>query len=382
MSKSLFEIGTKAEYEALIKKDEDVMYWITDTQELYKGAVRYAVGREATDEEAGLMSAEDKSFIESLKDLVDSGVISANISVANGAKIGTYGISIYSDEVDDNAFTPSVMSLSAIDNGISTNEEWKADKEHYPWYDCYEDESYSYIDSNKNITIDNGQINITNESYAQFIPFEMKRYYDGIDLSNMTISLIYITQDGYVGDAQIVNMQYGPDAIRFAWLIDEKVTHIAGSIKFEVQARGTIIPDSVPDGEEIVPQAYVWKSRIGSGISVIQSLVFDRKVELDSNWMNDLVASVVQRVAESITDEKISLAAINAVRKELSNYYTKTDINQAGYATQNYVDNKISEIPEVDLTGYALKSEIPDVSDFITQIPEEYVTESELEAKG
>ena len=31
MSKSLFEIGTKAEYEALAIKDEDVMYWITDT---------------------------------------------------------------------------------------------------------------------------------------------------------------------------------------------------------------------------------------------------------------------------------------------------------------------------------------------------------------
>ena len=77
------------------------MYWITDTQELYKGNVRYAIGKEATDEEAGLMSAEDKSFIESLKDLVDSGVISANISIDSGAKISDYGISSYSDNIDN-----------------------------------------------------------------------------------------------------------------------------------------------------------------------------------------------------------------------------------------------------------------------------------------
>ena len=89
MSKSLFEVGTKAQFDALEVKDDSVMYWITDTQELYKGNVRYAVGKEATEESAGLMSADDKSFLETLKELVDSGVISANISVANGAEIGT-----------------------------------------------------------------------------------------------------------------------------------------------------------------------------------------------------------------------------------------------------------------------------------------------------
>ena len=412
MSKSLFEIGTKAEYESLIKKDEDVMYWITDTQELYKGTVRYAVGKEATDEEAGLMSAEDKSFIESLKDLVDSGVISANISIDSGAKISDYGISSYSDNIDNieniNTSTPMSMSLrsapmlmsldSLNDEGVLVDDEgnrWVIDKDNYPWYNCYEDESYSHIDSNKNIIIDNGQINITNEANAQFIPFEMKRHYDGIDLSKMTITLIYVTQDGYNGKAEIVNMRYGEDtdSIRFAWLIDEKVTHIAGSIRFEVQARG-VVSDS--NGNQ---KGYVWKSRIGSGISVIQALTFDEQVELDETWMSELVQIITDRVAQQITDagieEQVKLAqqaasdaqeaadrAESVVRTVLSNYYTKEEIDGAGYATQDYVDSKISEIPEVDLSGYALKSEIPDVSDFITQIPEEYVTESELEAKG
>lgn len=36
----------------------------------------------------------------------------------------------------------------------------------------------------------------------------------------------------------------------------------------------------------------------------------------------------------------------------------------------------------VDLTDYAKKTDIPDVSHFISEIPAEYVTETELNAKG
>ena len=60
-----------------------------------------------------------------------------------------------------------------------------------------------------------------------------------------------------------------------------------------------------------------------------------------------------------------------------------------GYATEGYVDNKVSEI---DLSGYALKTEIPTVPTnvsafnndvgYLTEIPAEYVTETELESKG
>ena len=64
--------------------------------------------------------------------------------------------------------------------------------------------------------------------------------------------------------------------------------------------------------------------------------------------------------------------------------------NDAGYATETYVDNAIDNIPEVDLSQHALKSEVPtkvsqlqNDSKFITRedIPSEYITESELAAK-
>lgn len=46
-------------------------------------------------------------------------------------------------------------------------------------------------------------------------------------------------------------------------------------------------------------------------------------------------------------------------------------VNDAGYITA-------ADIPATDLSSYAKKSDIPDVSKFITSIPDEYITESEL----
>lgn len=60
--------------------------------------------------------------------------------------------------------------------------------------------------------------------------------------------------------------------------------------------------------------------------------------------------------------------------------------NDAGYATESYVDDAIAQAKlegeDIDLSDYAKKSDIPDVSDFISEIPAEYITETELNAKG
>ena len=79
---------------------------------------------------------------------------------------------------------------------------------------------------------------------------------------------------------------------------------------------------------------------------------------------------------------------------DLSNYYTKAETEAlipdvSGFITGSEADTKIStavslaeERVDFKLGSYALKTEIPDVSGFITEIPDEYVTETELNAKG
>ena len=79
---------------------------------------------------------------------------------------------------------------------------------------------------------------------------------------------------------------------------------------------------------------------------------------------------------------------------DLSNYYTKAETEAlipdvSGFITGSEADTKIStavslaeERVDCKVGRYALKTEIPDVSGFITSIPDEYVTETELNAKG
>ena len=75
---------------------------------------------------------------------------------------------------------------------------------------------------------------------------------------------------------------------------------------------------------------------------------------------------------------------------DLSDYVTKSElqakldaldinIDLSAYATKEELTQAINSI---DLSAYAKKTDIPDVSRYLTSIPEEYVTETELNAKG
>ena len=71
---------------------------------------------------------------------------------------------------------------------------------------------------------------------------------------------------------------------------------------------------------------------------------------------------------------------ITEAELEAKNYLTEHQ-SLAAYATKTYVDNTVAE-NQPNLSGYAKKTDIPDVSGFISEIPSEYVTDSELAAKG
>lgn len=80
--------------------------------------------------------------------------------------------------------------------------------------------------------------------------------------------------------------------------------------------------------------------------------------------------------------------------QDISHLALKTEIPSLdGYATEQYVTTAIANAQlggeEVDLTGYALKTDLPthtsdltNDSGFITEVPSEYVTDEELQAKG
>ena len=98
-----------------------------------------------------------------------------------------------------------------------------------------------------------------------------------------------------------------------------------------------------------------------------------------------------KRGTDHLIDElKAYIDSISTGNVDLSDYVTKSElqakldaldinIDLSSYATKEELTQAINSI---DLSAYAKKTDIPDVSGYLTSIPPEYVTETELNAKG
>lgn len=122
----LFKIGTRAQFDAIVTKSETTLYWLSDTQELYKGDVLFGKGALASEEASGLLSAED---YKKLKELIATGG-AVELTPVNGSiviedkKIGV-GLSAVEGNMlsikDDGLFVAPV-DLTSVENRLTAVE--------------------------------------------------------------------------------------------------------------------------------------------------------------------------------------------------------------------------------------------------------------------
>lgn len=62
----IFKIGTRAQFDAIATKNQNTLYWLRDTQELYKGDILFGKGALASETASGLLSAEDYKKLQEL----------------------------------------------------------------------------------------------------------------------------------------------------------------------------------------------------------------------------------------------------------------------------------------------------------------------------
>ena len=264
------------------------------------------------------------------------------------------------------AATPAVMTLdetaTVADDGIAAysgeDGNWIQNKS-YTYYSTFSDDNISVINNNKEITLNEKQFNITQEENSQYIPFEMPRYYDGVDLSTSAISIHYETKSGGHGSTRPINVTYNNTKIRFAWLVDAGATSEAGRLKFEIHAYGSVMGN---DGKSI---GYVWKTRTNEKLSVLQSLCdceeVANKIDQDT-WVTELVEQVAEAVSKQIAEaqvgEQVTAAENAAARAEASATKAESDatrvVNEAlvDYSTTAQMESYVTEqIANADIEG-------------------------------
>ena len=204
----------------------------------------------------------------------------------------------------------------------------------YEIYTQYFDSNCSTVDNLKNITVDAAQVNITQETNSQYIPFMIPRYWDGIDLLPMLIQFHYSNKDGTGGISNAVNVGYNNDTIVCAWLIDANVTAVAGDVAFEITATGV--------NEK--GRNYIWKTRPNGKLTVLEALTNDGIVKPTDDWYTGFVNTMTGYVAEAkkyadeasasaatIDADKITsdvtVAVSQKITATLKDYYTQSEVN-------------------------------------------------------
>ena len=157
----------------------------------------------------------------------------------------------------------------------------------------------------------------------------------------------------------------------------ETYTHVDGNIK---------LPD-YPSIKGLATENYVKseiaKAQLGDEDNEIDLSSYATKDDLNTKADK---TELPTKISELINDT-------NFISGIPSEYITELELDSKGYVTEQYVKNEISkaqlEGEDVDLSAYALKTELPtktseltNDSGYLTSIPSEYVTDNELNAKG
>lgn len=158
-------------------------------------------------------------------------------------------------------------------------------------------------------------------------------------------------------------------------------------------AKKSEIPD-VSDFITSIPSEYITESELNAKGYLTQHQDISGKADKNhthTEYLTEhqdishlaLKSSIPTKVSQLANDSNyltsIPSTYITEAELEAKNYLTEHQ-SLAAYATKTYVDNTVAE-NQPNLSAYAKKSDIPDVSDFISEIPSEYVTEGELAAK-
>lgn len=130
MANVIFKQGTRAQYDAIAVKDSNTLYWLSDTQELFKGEALYGKGAAATALASGLMSAADKAKLDSLASGGAIGLTAVDASVILGSDESgtTIGVQLSKEEGNalelkaDGLFVSPAAASGAVEFAIEAQE--------------------------------------------------------------------------------------------------------------------------------------------------------------------------------------------------------------------------------------------------------------------
>lgn len=151
--------------------------------------------------------------------------------------------------------------------------------------------------------------------------------------------------DNKVGLIQIPSL----DGLATEEYVDDAIRKVP-TVSLSGYAKESYVDDAIKAIPKTDLSSYATKQYVGEQIAAIP------EVDLKDYAKKSDIPSTKGLATEDYVQQKIAEAELGGGEVDLSNYYTKTQ-----------VDNKIAAIPQPDLNEYAKKSEIPDTSGLATK---------------
>ena len=183
-------------------------------------------------------------------------------------------------------------SVDELLNSSSANDEEFQRLEPYALVSDYTDDEGPIEVVGRTIGDTSSEISVEGENSSQYLQFLMPRYYDGIDLTTMTINIHYEIQEGIGSNDYPVNAYYSDEHIKFGWIIPQQALMDEGIIYFCIFALGS------QGNRSYVFKTETKKYEVKSGLDIMGGII-----EPDENWYLEFVDRL-----ERTTEELIQMA--------------------------------------------------------------------------
>lgn len=318
-----FYFGSQAKYDALIERDSLALYFIEDTQRLYKGDVLLATGANATAMASGLMTAEDKIKLDSLVAGQNLKPVDGSIVItdgADGAKL--IGVAISSKEgniltkVDGALFVPAAEKVSVPEYAIEKQEVAES----------------GYVSSYKLKKTVNGEISYVGDTIN--IAKDMVLHSAVIK----TVSIAGVPYDGAAVGDPYIDMSFNDASASHIYLPVKGLvdTYTAGEGIEIVDNRISIKFSPVPNGLAIVDGGLTLNLATRKSAGAMSA---EDKLSLDS------IPYVYQRIKYEISSKPLG-TLVNYTDEEIrvtcpaNTVWTKQNVGNTGNANMYYMGFK------------------------------------------
>lgn len=242
--------------------------------------------------------------------------------------------------------------------------------------------------SEKIVDVSNIGTFVMGEHNSSMITFQIDRYYDGVDLSDKKIKIVYKNSNGIYesDDTEICNVKYSQKSLRFSWIVSSNVTQTSKFVAYVCFVSDdylmktenfTVLVKSSFDPAASEPSAN-WFVTIEGKLEKIEKDIVDNHVydwakqpEKPTYTPEEIGAEKVGtsdgilRSATKYTDGEISRLEDTVIPNNVANLEQKiTDLNQSVVNLQDVKADKVHTHLVADITDFPTSLPASDVHDW------------------